>query len=327
MKALQEELLQVTVGEPRHFRNLTVFPLLRAEACGEPDYILGDHALSHGLARITEVNLGGSVPELRLENNAALPLLLLDGEELIGAKQNRVLNLTVLAPAKSTTVIPVSCVEAGRWNMQSPGFAMSDHVMYSRGRAARVGHVTESLRTVGSRRSDQAAVWEDIAAKAERMAAPSSTCAMSAIFERHGNSVEEYVRALPADPGASGVLFAIGGQPSGVDLFDRADTMFHLFPKLLRSYALDALECAQERQEPAAPAEARRFLSELAAAPAVMEPAVGLGKDLRLTGKGQSGAALWANGRYIHLCGFVAAQSNGGAPQARMSRPGSRRRT
>jgi hypothetical protein len=43
---------------------------------------------------------------------------LLDGEELIGAKQNRALNLTILAPAKQVIVIPVSCVEAGRWHLR-----------------------------------------------------------------------------------------------------------------------------------------------------------------------------------------------------------------
>jgi hypothetical protein len=39
------------------------------------------------------------VPQLLFINDAMRPVLLLDGEELVGAKQNRVLNLTVLAPA------------------------------------------------------------------------------------------------------------------------------------------------------------------------------------------------------------------------------------
>jgi hypothetical protein len=87
--------------------------------------------------RVTELNAGGSVPELRLENNADLPVLLVDGEELVGAKQNRVLNLTILAPAKRTTVIPVSCVEAGRWAMSPADVKTADYMMYSMGRAER----------------------------------------------------------------------------------------------------------------------------------------------------------------------------------------------
>jgi hypothetical protein len=59
-------------------------------------------------ARVTELGAGGSVPELRFENLGEKPVLLLDGEELVGAKQNRALNLTILAPAKQVIVIPVS---------------------------------------------------------------------------------------------------------------------------------------------------------------------------------------------------------------------------
>src|SRR5437667_4791990 len=91
-------------------------PLIRHNgAIREPDYLLLEDAISQGKVRVTELHAGGSVPELRLENAANLPVLVVDGEELVGAKQNRVLNLTVLAPAKQTIVIPVSCVEDARW--------------------------------------------------------------------------------------------------------------------------------------------------------------------------------------------------------------------
>jgi len=49
-------------------------------------------------------------------------ILILDGEELVGAKQNRVVNTTLLIAAASSTVIPVSCVEQGRWDYDSPDF-------------------------------------------------------------------------------------------------------------------------------------------------------------------------------------------------------------
>jgi hypothetical protein len=86
--------------------------------------------------RVTEVSREGSVPDLCLVNDADRPVLLLDGEELRGAKQNRVLNLTILAPARKTIVVPVSCVEQGRWAHRSAAFSSSDHVLYARSRAA-----------------------------------------------------------------------------------------------------------------------------------------------------------------------------------------------
>jgi len=72
-----------------------------------------------GWARITEVSDEGQVPELKIVAKGDKAVLLVDGEELVGAKQNRVLNLTILVPAPSTTTIPVSCVESGRWAPRS----------------------------------------------------------------------------------------------------------------------------------------------------------------------------------------------------------------
>jgi len=103
----------------------------------------------------------------------------------VGAKQNRILNLTVLAPANKTIVIPVSCVEAGRWRAESAEFASAGRAHYSAGRARKAAHVTESLRSTGSRRSDQGAVWADISEKAVRMDAVSDTGAAAALYETH----------------------------------------------------------------------------------------------------------------------------------------------
>jgi hypothetical protein len=63
-----------------------------------------------------EVSRGGSVPELKVVNKSDRMLLILDGEGLVGAKQNRIVNTTILIAGNTTTVIPVSCVEQGRWS-------------------------------------------------------------------------------------------------------------------------------------------------------------------------------------------------------------------
>ena len=88
MKSVCKQLGELTLGDESVFRNLTMFPLLSGED-GTVDYLTLGDALELEVARVVEVSAGGSVPELLFENTADLPVLILDGEELVGAKQNR----------------------------------------------------------------------------------------------------------------------------------------------------------------------------------------------------------------------------------------------
>src|SRR5688572_21752252 len=109
---ISKTLGNILTGAPVTHGALTVIPLL-GPLLSEPEWLtLGE---ATGQVRITEVNEAGSVPTLTVENLGERPILLLDGEELLGAKQNRILNTTVLVAAHATVEIPVSCVEQGRW--------------------------------------------------------------------------------------------------------------------------------------------------------------------------------------------------------------------
>jgi hypothetical protein len=328
MWTLQEEFSHFEIGRSSQFRNLTLFPLVRRNTPAPPlDYLLLEDGIAQGKVRVTELHSGGSVPELRLENTADLPVLLVDGEELVGAKQNRVLNLTILAPAQRTTVIPVSCVEAGRWGMSTADLKTADYLMYALGRGERLAQVTRSMGSNGTRNSDQGAVWRNIAAKATRLKASSPTGAMSAIFENHASSLEEFARAFSWQEGQCGVAFAIGGRILGLDIFDHAETMRRFFQKLVRSYALDALDRDPTAHEPATIEAVCPLVTQIGAAESFAEQATGLGKDVRFDGPEISGAALWAQERYVHVCAFVKNSKSSCAPGfwTRMARPSHRR--
>jgi hypothetical protein len=307
MRIIQEALDRVLVGRETVHRNLVVWPLLRpADAPDDaPSYLPLPDALARGAVRITEVSEGGSVPQLTVVNDADAPVLLLDGEELVGAKQNRVVNLTILAPAKRSLPIPVSCVERGRWHWASRHFAEAPRTMFAEGRARKMRDVSRSMRESGSRAADQGAVWDAVAARASSLRVASPTGAMGDVFDGHRASLEAYVGAFRAAPRQAGAVFAIGGRVAGLELFDSARTWRTYMPKLVRSYALDAID-ALSRREASPPARAPgRGLKELLAAVRRAEgaayPAVGVGEDVRFEAAGVAGGALVADRAVVHL--------------------------
>lgn len=310
MKLIFQAASKVRIGNPSTFRNLTIFPLLEKIAT-PAGYLTLDEALAQKCATITEVSEGGSVPELKFINSAGQSVFLLDGEELVGAKQNRILNLSILVAAGKTLVVPVSCVEAGRWRHRSRVFSSSSRAHYAEGRARKMAQVSDSMRTSGRRTSNQSEVWKDISAKFSKLGSFSATEAMSDIYVQHAGRLEEYVHSFAPLAGQAGAVFAIDGRVVGLELFDSAETLRKLFPKLLRSYGLDALDRAistpPDAPAPPAPsqADAEAFIGKVIEAKAEEFPAVGEGHDLRLAGSKMTGAALAADDRVIHLSAFA----------------------
>lgn len=322
-------LAGLTIGEPDRFGGLTVFPLSAPGQRRFPFLLLED-GLRSGQVTVREVNEHGSVPDLAVVNRSESPVLIVDGEELVGAKQNRIANLSLLVPARRTTIIPVSCVEAGRWDHSGQDFGVTERVQFSRGRAVRLRSVQRAMRLSGSRHSDQGEVWSAIERKADRMHAHSPTAAMSEIFERHGPALGEYVEKLTCNPGQVGALFAIGGNEFGLDLFSRSEVFARFFPKLVRSYAIDAME-RRRSGEPADLNAASGFLDRLREGAFDAHPASALGHDVGIVARGAIAGALVVDGNTLHLTAFsdrAAAEEpdSGTFPGSRQRREHLRRR-
>ena len=113
--------LPFELGESRSFAGLTIIPLF-ATAPPRADYVGLDEGSATGLA-VTEVSESGSVESLLVTNPLGSAVLLYEGEELVGAKQNRVLERSILVGAGSKLEIPAKCVEQGRWAYRSRRFA------------------------------------------------------------------------------------------------------------------------------------------------------------------------------------------------------------
>ncbi len=306
MKIITETIACIKIGTPSRFGNLTLFPLTDGGR-HKADYLTLDEALAGKSAHITEVSESGSVPELSFVNEGDKAVFLLDGEELIGAKQNRVLNLSILVAAGKTLIIPVSCVERGRWHHRSREFSSAQRAQYAEARAKRMAQVSDSIKFHGRPFSDQGAVWDDIDEKLRSFSMASPTSAMSDIFEQQSRKLDEYVGSFKTSEGQTGVMFAINGKIMGFDLFDCAETLQKLFPKLMRSYALDALDSATSKDAKAkipSPASAAKFLQSVRRAEMTTSPAIGEGEDVRLSARNTTGAALAIKERVIHMGAF-----------------------
>jgi hypothetical protein len=306
MSHINDLIRHIKVGEAIVSDRLVMSPLIGRQP-GRAEYLTLDEALGSGAADVGEVSEQGKVPELLFRNRGAKPMLLIDGEELAGAKQNRTLNLSILAPAGVETRIPGSCVEAGRWNYRSRRFGSSDRAHHARGRAAKLRQVSDSMFASGARRSDQHAMWDELAHTSAEFGVRSETAAMADIFEQRRDDIDEHVARLKPLQGQVGAIIAIDGRVVGMDLFDDPATCAKLLPKLVRSYALGAIgdKPDEDGEEPAL-RDASTLLHALGLAEAKRFPAVGLGEDWRVQGDRIHAAALVHNGAAVHLCAFAA---------------------
>ncbi|MFQ5840902.1 MAG: ARPP-1 family domain-containing protein, partial [Thermodesulfobacteriota bacterium] len=191
-KILKDYTNQVRFGKRQTYRHMAVFPVIM-EGAPSPDYLTLGEALEDRAIEITEVNEGGSVPELKVNNKSNRNVLILDGEEMVGAKQNRIINVTILIGPKRIVVIPVSCVEQGRWSYRGRHFRSEDRILASRMRSRKYHDVRESLRRGRGYRADQSRIWADVDHALCSLDCLSETSALSDIYRQRRKDLEDYL--------------------------------------------------------------------------------------------------------------------------------------
>jgi len=231
----------------RQGQKLRFVPILGRSHTKPPYELLRKETLA--FVHVTEISEGGSVPELRVDNKLDVMVFLMDGQELVGAKQNRILNTDVLVPAQSTLIIPVSCVEAHRWQHVSDAFTSGKSASH-RLRAGKLARVSKSLKEGGGHNADQHAVWEEVAASHAAAGTSSPTMALNDAYLQRETSLVEVRKSLRLPEDAVGLGVFLGGRFQGLDLFDRHSTLKYFWESLVDSYSIDLLE---EPVDPTAP--------------------------------------------------------------------------
>ena len=289
----------VQVGSPLCHEALTIFPLF-APAKDEVDYLLSDKALADGTVTVEEVGEAGSVPNLVVNNKAEALVLFLEGEELRGAKQNRVLNTSVLVAAGSKTTIPVSCVEQGRWRYSSPHFTSGGSHASSKLRHVLKKSVSASTYAGRGHSSNQGEVWKEVTRQMVTLGSRSDTSAMADTYLDYQDRLAEFHGQLSYIEGATGLAVGIGKRIVSVDLFDKPSTCRQVWNRLLTGFIMDAVEESANQDRPDA-AEVHKALGLLQDAVWTKISAVGTGDEYRFdTQDDQHASALVFQDTVVH---------------------------
>lgn len=287
------------IGDPLRRGALSLFPLLQPAGRQPREYLSGPEAGDR--VKIREKS-GGVVSELVAVNHADRPVLLIEGETVLGARQDRTLNVSVLVATGHLATVPVSCIEAGRWGDTRPSHRSARHAP-PRLRERKTRSVVESLGRGCGAYSDQQAVWSEVDAYQHKVGALSPTSAMRMVHERAADRVERLVpEGRPSDHQV-GVIVATGGRPTLLELFDDPATLDAYWQSLVDGYALDA--ALDDGTDTTTPVQADAFLDAARALRFDPEPGVSLGDDLHARADGLVATGISWGGQLLHLVCFA----------------------
>ena len=303
--ALATWLGGLEILSPIRAGKLQVFGL-RHPSASSLAYLTLDEALKTGVFDITEVSDGGNVPTLKVSNKSGTLVFLMAGEELVGAKQNRVLNVSIMVAAGSDLAVPVSCVEAGRWRYTSDKFSSAGTSAHAKLRAKMSLKAKSFYRSAGRPLSDQAEVWDEVDSKLQGMRSCSPSRALHQVYEDHDRVLKD-LYDVSAPEGSHGAVFCLGGGVVGIDVFDKPSTLAKLWPKVLRSYAIDALEAPDGMPEVTLDG-VKAWLGKVLEARTERYDSPGLGEDLRFDSGDLGGGGLVVDGQPVHAEVFPAVQ-------------------
>ncbi|MDD2331767.1 MAG: hypothetical protein PHI68_03840 [Candidatus Cloacimonetes bacterium] len=315
---ISENLKYLTLGNPQAAAGLGVLPIFSSHPHLH-HYLSLHKALQNEFILITEINEGGSVPTLKVSNMSKEAIFILDGEELMGAKQNRILNTSVLIPPETELLVPVSCTERGRWHYESSHFDKSENVMPSNLRSQKAARVAENLKANKSYNADQHKIWMDIDYLQNQHRIQSKSEAMADVYHELRLSLDELASQFPLLPGQTGIYVEQAGTFAGLDLVSLPEVWQDLHKKLIRSYLINTY-LDGKKPKPVSEASFINLIEELQAAEFLPFKSVGWGDDLRLEHPERTGSILLWDEEVIHCAIYPRHVSNEEKPFRRSGR-------
>ena len=217
------------LGEQVH-KNVAVIPI-KTPISHKVDLLTLKKGFELGLVNVKECEQS-TVNTIIVENKSVAPLLLVDGEEIVGGDQNRIMDATILIAPQSEMKVPVNCTEHGRWRYVSD-FKQSQNIANYTTRLAK----HHAYRIKGN---VQKAVWDSIDDLEMSRSFSSPTQAMSESYENAKADLNEFLNAFEVVEGQTGVAVMIDGEVKGFELFLNSEIYREYHEKILKSYLINA---------------------------------------------------------------------------------------
>jgi hypothetical protein len=304
MENIKQQLQSINISDPLHFQNLTLFAIKGSNNTSF-HYITLSQAYENKVVEVKETSEEGSVSELLFINNSDTPILIIEGQELLGAKQNRIINVSILVPAHISMVIPVSCCERSRWGFRSNReFSLSDRMTFSKARRNKMRSVNERWESGDTADSDQQKVWQDMDVKFAKMNVNSSTDSMGDFYDTYSERINQYVKSFASENDDKGIIAAINGKIVSMEFFDRNTSFKDNLSKIIRGLAADAIE-EQKTSLIATKKQAEDFVENVHASRINELGSIGLGSQYKINGDAQLGQTLIFNNQIVHFIVFT----------------------
>ncbi|MDH5174478.1 MAG: hypothetical protein OEW43_04385 [Elusimicrobiota bacterium] len=295
-KEITELLKLLELGAPISYRNLTIVPIHSRTVKGLTDYVTLDEAVRKGYITITEVE-GGRVPQAKVVNKSRHHIFMMAGEMLTGCKQDRLVGKDILLGPKSEVILPVYCSERGRWTSVGKQFKALDTA------------AIPELRRMIQEEASQGEIWSNIGKQHAKLGVKANTDALREVYEHEETKKEmdSYVARLERIPQLTedtvGVVVGIGEEVVSIDIFLNHHLFAELWPKLLRSYAMGAIQAKDETPE-VTREKAKELLNKIYKASYARRQGLDLGEEITMSSPEITSFALVYRSSVVHLSLF-----------------------
>lgn len=220
----------------QRYRNMEVIPV-SLNRNGHKDYLTLKRGISAGFVEISECEVS-TVGTVLARNKSNVPLVLIDGDEIVGAKQNRIMNRSLIVPPLTTMEVSVSCTEQGRWHYDRTGYRT--HFDYS-DIAADFSTRRNKAEDLFENDSCQSTVWNSIHDLERKTSFKSRTSVLHDNFINLRSKLDEYLKHFHVEYGQRGAIFIINGEIKGLELFANPSIYHDYHEKIFRSYIMEAI--------------------------------------------------------------------------------------